>query len=276
MHYLSNFASHVPRFRSILMYSTEMDELAHKKQIKEGYHRSNKNNAARQILSYYGRKHALGMRLQTIEALSKAENAFVMENGRMEAPASSRSAPRWVFKARIMDNIDTLTELCRAHNIHYSDMIEKMLRFVWQTIAENQQLPSDHTELGSLPIEQFTHLEIPVLDFQNTDMFQIHCPRSTGRKAFRKGGSRNNWVWVQAGGKESYGDLQGRVVARLLALFKIRNVLSWAGDVYRLAFVRILDLIGTGRFHRRSGHIRVSQQPNGQDMRIVSIGAVIG
>ena len=69
------------------MYSTEMGELAHKEQIKEGYRRSNKNNATQQILSYYGRKHALGMRLQTIEALAKAENAFVMGNGRMEAPA---------------------------------------------------------------------------------------------------------------------------------------------------------------------------------------------
>ena len=52
MHYLSHFASHLRRFLSILMYSTEIGELAHKEQIKEGYRRSNKNNAARQILSY--------------------------------------------------------------------------------------------------------------------------------------------------------------------------------------------------------------------------------
>ena len=89
MHYLSHFASHLRRFLSILMYSTEIGELAHKEQIKEGYRRSNKNNAARQILSYYGRKHALGLRLQTIKALSKAQNAFVMGNGGVEAPASS-------------------------------------------------------------------------------------------------------------------------------------------------------------------------------------------
>jgi len=162
MHYLSHFVSHVRRFGSILMYSTEMGELAYKEQIKDGCRRSNKNNAARQILSYYGRKHALGMRLQTIEALSKAENAFVMGNGRMEAPASGRSAPRRVLKGRLMENIGTLTELCRALNINYSDMIEEMLCFIRQTIANDQRLPSDRTELGSLPIEQFTHLEIPV------------------------------------------------------------------------------------------------------------------
>ena len=175
-----------------------------------------------------------------------------------------------------MENIGTLTELCRALNIDYSDMIEEMLRFIRQTIADDQRLPSDRTELGLLPVEQFTHLKIPFPDFQETDMFQIHRARCTGTKAFRNGGPRNDWVWVQAGGEESYGDLRGRVVARLLALFKIRNVLSGAGDVHRLALVRILDPVGAGRFHRGSRHIRVSKRSNGRDMRIVGIGAVIG
>ena len=143
----------------------------------------------------------------------------------MEAPASSRSAPQRVFKGRMMD-ISTLTELCRALNIDYSDMIQKMVRFVRQTIADDQRLPSDWTELGSLPVEQFTHLEIPVPDFQDTDVFQIHRARCTGTKAFRNGSTRNDWGWVQAGGEKGSGDLRGRVVARLLALFKIRNVLS--------------------------------------------------
>ena len=45
MHYLSHFASHVRRVRSILMYSPEMGGLAHNEQIKEGYRRSNMNKA---------------------------------------------------------------------------------------------------------------------------------------------------------------------------------------------------------------------------------------
>ena len=151
--------------------------------------------------------------MQTIEALSKAENVFVMGNGRMEALASIWSAPRRVLKGRIMEKIGTLTELCRALNIDYSNMIEKMLRFIRQTIADDQRLPSDGTELGSLPVEQFIHLEIPVSDFQEADVFQIHCARCTGTKAFRNDDPRNDWIWVQAGGEESYGDLRGRVVA---------------------------------------------------------------
>jgi len=117
-----------------------------------------------------------------------------MGNGGIEAAASSRSAPWQVLKGRMMENIGTLTALCRALNIVYSDMIEEMLRFNRQTIADDQQLPSDRTELGSLPVEQFTHLEIPVSDFQEADVFQIHHARCTGTKAFRNGDPRNDWI----------------------------------------------------------------------------------
>jgi len=83
-------------------------------------------------------------------------------------------------------------------------------------------------------------------------------------------------VWVKTGGEANYGDLRGRVVARLLALFKIRNILSEDAAVHRLVFVRILDPINGGRFHIPSGHIPIGNRINGRDRRIVSIGAVIG
>ena len=83
-------------------------------------------------------------------------------------------------------------------------------------------------------------------------------------------------MWIQTGGEANYGDLRGRVIARLLPLFKIRNILSEATAVHGLALVRILDPINGGRFHIPCGHIRVGNQINGRDMRIVSIGGVIG
>ena len=83
-------------------------------------------------------------------------------------------------------------------------------------------------------------------------------------------------MWVQTDGEANYADLRGRVVARLLALFKIRKILSEAAPVNHLALVRILNLINRGRFHIPSGHILVGNRINGRDMRIVSIGAVIG
>jgi len=276
MHYLSLFASYVRRFGSIWMYSTEIGELAHKDQIKDGYCKSNKNEAARQILSHYGRQHALGIRSQTIEALSKVEGVIVVEDSGMEMPTvSSRSTPLQVLKCQ-MKNTRTLTELCTALDIHYSNMMEEILHFIRQTAADDRRLPVDPAELRLLPVEGFAQLEIPVPDFQETEMFQIHRARCTGIKAFRNGGSRNDWVWVQTAGEANYGDLRGGVVAQLLALFKIRNILSEAAAVHRLALVCILDPINGSGFHIPSGHIRVGNRIHGRDMRIVSIGAVIG
>ena len=77
MHYLTQFASHVRSFGSISIYSTKIGELAYKDLIKDGYHMSNKNEAARQILLHYGVQLPLGIRLQTIEALSKVEGVIV-------------------------------------------------------------------------------------------------------------------------------------------------------------------------------------------------------
>ena len=50
------------------MYSTDVEELTHKVPIKEGYWHSNKNNASHQILHYYGRVHAVSMRLITLRS----------------------------------------------------------------------------------------------------------------------------------------------------------------------------------------------------------------
>jgi len=141
MHYLTHFASHLRGFGSILMYSTEICELAHKNQIKDGYRWSNKNEATRQILSHYGRQHVLGIRLQTIEALSKVEGVIMVDDSGMEMPTvSSRSTPHLVLKGR-MKNTSTLTKLCSALDIHYSNMMEKILRFIRQTAADDRRLP---------------------------------------------------------------------------------------------------------------------------------------
>jgi len=158
MHYLSHLASHVRHFGSISIYSTEIDELAHKEQIKDVYRRSNKNEAARQILSQYGRQHALGMRLQTMEAVLKTA-VIVVGNSGMEMPtSSSRSAPRRRLKG--YRDIGTHSELCRDHEIEDCDMMEEMLRFIKQTAADDPQLPADPPNWVC-----FTYRDLPSLKF---------------------------------------------------------------------------------------------------------------
>jgi len=177
----------------------------------------------------------------------------------------SCSTPGQVLKG-CMKNTSTLTELCTALDIYYSNMMEEILRFIRQTAADDRRLPADPTELGLLPVQGFAQLEVSIPNFQETDRFQIDRARCTGTRAFRNGGSRNDWVWVQICGEANYGDLRGRVLARWLALFKIRNILSEAAAVNRLTLVRIRDSINGGRFHIASGHSRVGHRINGRDM----------
>ena len=125
----------------------------------------------------------------------KVEGVIVVEDSGMEMPTvPSRSTPPRVLKGR-MKNTRRLTELCTALDIHYSKMMQEILRFITETAADDLRLPADPAELGLLPVEGFAQLEIPVSDFQEPDRFQIHQARCTGTRAFRNGGSRNDWVW---------------------------------------------------------------------------------
>jgi len=241
------------------MYSTEISELAHMDQIKEGYCRSNKNKAAGQILSHYGRKHALGMTLQTLNVLLKPENVVSIEGtGRVTAATPLRILKGW------MKNVSRLTELCRIFTINYGNIMEEMIHFTKQTVADGHLLSSNSTELRLLPLEQFTHLEIPVTDFRETDVFQIHRASSTGTMAFPSYCPRNDWVWIHAGEEDSYGDLWGQGLAQLIALFKIRNIFSEAAGVKHLARLHIVNPINSCRYHLASCHIRVGKRRSGR------------
>ena len=68
MHLLSHFCDHIRQFGNIPMYSTEIGELDHKTQIKDGWRQSNKNDAMRQIVHSYGPQHAIWMRLLNLES----------------------------------------------------------------------------------------------------------------------------------------------------------------------------------------------------------------
>jgi len=152
MHYLCHLTSHIGHFGSIPMYSTEINDLAHNKQIKEDCHRSNKNKASRQIFSHYGRQHALGMWLQTLETLLKAESVITIDTSGEEVAAASRGIPHRVLKDR-MRNISTLTELCRTCSIDYGDVMEVMLPFIKPTVADDPPLPTNSPQLWLLSVE---------------------------------------------------------------------------------------------------------------------------
>ena len=68
-----------------------------------------------------------------------------------------------------------------------------------------------------------TTLEIRVLAFQESDVYDIHRARYPGTRLYRNQASRNDCVWIQVGGEQMYGALRGSLPAKLLVLFKIRD-----------------------------------------------------
>ena len=87
-----------------------------------------------------------------------------------------------------------------------------MLRYIKQAVPDEGQLPVDSTELRLLPLEYLTQLEILVPDFQETDVFLIQRAHRTGKMSFRRVGTRNEWVWIEASIADTCGNLFGRSV----------------------------------------------------------------
>ena len=210
-----------------------------------------------------------------MEALRKPDdevetgNVGVSHQGTRPTP----QAPRRALKGRTQ-NVGTVFELSLALEILYDDLAVELINYVRQTMADERQLPVDPSEVKFLPAEQFAKLEILVPDFQETDIFQVHRARCTGRKSFRNSGARNDWIWREADGLDMDGKLRGRAVARLVGLSKKRNVRREV--VSRLSFVQVLDPVNGGRFHEASGHRGVCRGRNGRDMRIINIRVVVG
>jgi len=103
MHLLSHFCHHIRQFGNIPMYSTEIGDLTHKTQIKDGWRQSNKNDAARQIVHSYGRQHAIRMRLLNLECL-KCRNADLSGDvlHHLDRTASTVTAAAPVVRRRVL------------------------------------------------------------------------------------------------------------------------------------------------------------------------------
>ena len=71
MHLPHHYRGHVERLGALGAYSTESGESAHRQQIKDGYHHSNRHNYSQQIIEYYTRISALAMREQNVKQLAK-------------------------------------------------------------------------------------------------------------------------------------------------------------------------------------------------------------
>jgi len=277
MHLLSHFCDHTRQFGNIPMYSTEIGELAHKTQIKEGWRQSNKNDATRQIMHSYGCQHAIQMRLLNLQSLKNC-GADLSPNvlKYLDRTTSMVSLPvmcRRLLKRRGGD-VSHIVDFSRISGVSFEIIYRALIRYSRHNLPIDHGLPEDHATLQSLPIELLTQLEVPVLTFQEANVYEIHHARSTGTLHFRNLGSRNDWVWVQAGTEEIYGALRGRLPAKLVALMKISDTRS-EDTVSRVSRVQLLTPVNSGGLSDLHGLVTVRMREDTRGFTIVDRGSIL-
>ncbi|KAF8453244.1 hypothetical protein BGX38DRAFT_423396 [Terfezia claveryi] len=117
-----------------------------------------------------------------------------------------------VFLIYIPRTLSRATEICKANSV---------ARYPYRQSSDTE---TDVARFMDAPLEAFVTLQVAVPTF-NDDGHMIHRLRCTGGKLFRKQDERHDWVFVRRHkslqGKVP-GGLDGRVPARLNALFKLR------------------------------------------------------
>ena len=277
IHLLIHFGDHIRQFGNIPMYSTEYGELVHKEQIKHPWRRSNKNDVARQIQHSYGRHHGIRMRLLKLESLRR--HGADLDTDVLEHLDTTNTVLAPVPRGRHLNgrrsDVSDVQDFCMVLRISLETVYRELIRYSRHNLPTERRLPEDPAILPSLSVELLTQLEVPVLALHKTDVYDIHRARCTGAPDFRNQGSRNDWVWVQAGDEEMYGALGGRVPAKLLVLFKIRN-LTCDGMVRHLASVQMLSPVNSRRASDVHGLVTVQQREDAREFMIVDVGMILG
>jgi len=267
MHLLSHFCDHIRQFGNIQMYSMEIRELAHKRQIKDGWRQSNKNDSARQIVHSYSRQHAIRMRLLNLQSL-KSRDADLLPDvlHHLDRTASTVTAAGPVVRWRVLkvrrEDVSNVVDFSQISGVSLEIIYGELIRYSRHKQPAAHRLPEDHAMLRSLPVELLSRLQIPLLAFQEANVYQIHRARSTGDLHFRNQVSPNDWVWVQGGTEEMYDALRGRLLAKLVALLNIRDYRS-DDTAPRVAGVQMLTPVNSGRLLDQHGLVTVQMREDG-------------
>jgi len=144
------------------------------------------------------------------------------------------------------------------------------------SLPPERRLPENPARLRALPVELLTQLEIPVLAFQESGVYDIHRARCPGAQLFHNQTSRNDCVWIQAGGEKIQGALRCHLPARLIALFTIRSGYMQQDTVYLLAGVQFMSLVDSGRPSDVHGLVTVQLRDVTRQLTVVNIGTILG
>jgi len=151
MHLISHFRDHINMFGNIPMYSTEYGELEHKKQIRHEWRRSNTINAARRILSSYGRQPAITMSLLNLEFFQHAGADLpteVVEHLEKTRPPPTPPANHRILKGG-WDNIHEVVDFGRACNLSPEMICRELIRYSRLSLPPERRMPEKSRDTSS-------------------------------------------------------------------------------------------------------------------------------
>jgi len=277
MHLLSHLCDHIPQFGNILMYSTEFGELAHQTQIKAGWRPSNKNDASRQIVQSYSRQHGIPMRLFKLGSLPPSGPDLSPDEVEQLDTTSTTTVPdvRRRMQKGCRDEVSNMADFSPDLGVSIQIIGRGLFRYSRHNLPPERRLLEDHEILESLPVELLTQLEIQVLVFQETEIYDIHRARCTRARNLTNHRTRNDWVWVQAGTEDMDVALRDRLPPKLVALFKIRDP-RCAHRVRRLAGVQFVSAVNSGRISDLHSDVTVQMKKDAREFTVVDIGTILG
>ena len=245
IHLISYFAEQIPKFGSLLQYSTDITEYMHKA-FKDAYRRSNKVDSLSQIVTTYTRDHTFAMKDLTIRAWKSIQQQADTIACVREKPTGSQVYFKLLGKTNMVLNPRDLEHKSGVHDLRLA------IRAFF--IRELRGTNSDTERLFNHEIGAYGALQIPVPKLSDQGLV-LHHARCSGDKRFR-GGKRNDWVWVKrypALDTTPAGTLNGLVPGRLDAFFKLTS----KSVVYRLAYVTLLNCVGVAALQGAEGMLRV-------------------
>ena len=66
-------------------------------------------------------------------------------------------------------------DFCKVLGVSPETMCRELIQYSQHNLLADCHLPEDLATLGLLPVELLTLLEIPILAFQDQEVYDIHC-----------------------------------------------------------------------------------------------------
>jgi hypothetical protein len=253
LHLLSHFSNVIRRFGTLPMWSTECTEMAHKEQIKKGYHASNHGiTYEEQIIKHYLRVQTINIRELNLKALAcdgfygegsadvldllddrtrrlrnianRQGNEKVVEQIQQFKPSIKNTAE---LSKRLLCSIvksgfdgSKLQSVADLEELYDIPDLSLYIKIYFASLAKRNLPvpPTDMDIIKKLPVEVFKKIQIPLSRIH--EGVDVHSVYATGPFTFH-GINRSDWVWYQPDLSDNtrYGILHGRLPARPLVLF---------------------------------------------------------